>query len=211
MDENKFGVVYRNFEELIKEHKNLFKLFRKSKNPGLLRAIWSARDVEIEFYKDRLKNIEKSNHQRLNWKYSLDQLSKKFSQINQQFSLLKFDYINIKEEARNYKNEFLRYKNYSKSLESALKSIDSDKYSEESQKTSLSEQLMMVNKALMETDHENQMLLEQVAQMKEQIFELQDDLKWEKSKNRQHLRINQKMENELYRLNNQKEQQAYLN
>jgi chromosome segregation ATPase len=211
MDENQIRIIFNNFDELIKENRGLFKFFRKSKNPGLIKAIWSARDHEVSFLKERLNAVEKSNHERLAWLKSLKTLKQKYNELLNKFKTLKENHKSLMLENKMNAAEFKRYKKYSKSLEFALNSINGEKVDEQSQKDSLANQLSMVNKALLETDKENNELKANIFLLEETLFEIKEELKLEKSKAKQHLRINKSMENELFRLNHELEQQQYLN
>ena len=211
MEESRISIIYKNFDELIKENRGLFKFFRKSKNPGLIKAVWFSRENEVQMLKEKLSLAESSNHSRLSWKTSLDSLTTKFNELTRKFEVLKFEHKGLQKQSNNYKNEFLRYRKYSKSLEVALKATNGEKVDEENQKDSLSSQLIMTNKALLETDKENSELHQKIMELQNDIYELQDELNIERSKSKQHLRINNKMENELFRLNNELEQQQFVN
>lgn len=211
MEENQIRIVYRDFDELIKENRGLFKYFKKSKNPGLIKAIWNARGAEISFLKERLESVEKSNHKRLSWLRSLKELQSKYKDLIEGLTELKVKFKKIKKENELNKAEFIRYKKYSKSLEFALNTTTGEKVDEQTQKESLTTQLTMVNKALLETDKENLQLHLKIKELEEQIFDLQDELKVEKGKTKQHMRINKSMENELFRLNHEKDIRQFLN
>ena len=47
LNQRKFLPIYGTFKELLSENRGIFKLVRKAKNPGILKAIWHARDGEI--------------------------------------------------------------------------------------------------------------------------------------------------------------------
>ena len=211
MDENQIRIVYRDFDELIKENRGLFKFFKKSKNPGLIKAIWNARGAEVTFLKKRLEAVERSNHERLKWFNSLTNLQAKYKNLIDGFKELKVKLKKITKENELNKAEFIRYKKYSKSLEFALNATTGEKFDEQTQKESLTTQLTMVNKALLETDKENLQLNLKIKELEAQIFDLQDELKVEKGKTKQHMRINKSMENELFRLNHEKDIRHFLN
>ena len=52
--------IYRDFEELVQKNKHLFDILGDEEISGLYRAIWSARDAEIDEYKRDLKKFQES-------------------------------------------------------------------------------------------------------------------------------------------------------
>ena len=50
--------IYNSLDQLLQYNKGLLKLFRKSKAPGLLQAIWGSRDGEIETLRRQLNDSQ---------------------------------------------------------------------------------------------------------------------------------------------------------
>lgn len=54
-----FSPIYKNFQNLLAENSGVFKLFKKTKNPGMYQAVWQARQAEVDTYRERLQQVEK--------------------------------------------------------------------------------------------------------------------------------------------------------
>ena len=53
--------IYQDFQELVNDYKSIFKLLEKNeKMPGIYRAIWDARQSEIDSFKDTLFTTERN-------------------------------------------------------------------------------------------------------------------------------------------------------
>ncbi len=53
--------IYKDFNELVEQNKGLFNVVGKSRNYGILEAIWNARTPEIESLKQQLKTLTLEN------------------------------------------------------------------------------------------------------------------------------------------------------
>ena len=54
----KFSPVYKTLQQLMDANQGLFKLFNKVKSPGLIQAIWQARQVEVDSLNSHLSRTE---------------------------------------------------------------------------------------------------------------------------------------------------------
>lgn len=53
-----FSPIYENFQNLLDNNQGIFRLFRKTKNPGMYQAVWQARQGEVDTLKERLNQME---------------------------------------------------------------------------------------------------------------------------------------------------------
>lgn len=55
-----FSPIYENFQNLLDNNQGIFRLFRKTKNPGMYQAVWQARQGEVETLRERLSHMERN-------------------------------------------------------------------------------------------------------------------------------------------------------
>ncbi len=53
-----FSPIYENFQDLLNNNQGIFRLFKKTKNPGMYQAVWLARQAEVETLQRRLEQTE---------------------------------------------------------------------------------------------------------------------------------------------------------
>ncbi|MFT6070563.1 MAG: chromosome segregation ATPase [Bacteriovoracaceae bacterium] len=226
--------IYQSFEELLKQNQGLFSLLRKKegrKMDGTFRAIWDARQAEIDEFKvavDELYKqinfeqkqskeykslLEKSLKENADQEERLNKLSEFLSISTTEFADELFQkekmisYLNKKFEERlafeeTLNSEIQKKERFSRSLESAFNMAQSQIGHE-------SEVIENKEKAVAEQSVQIDLLLKEIKNLKNKNQEVNQELEntlkeLEESKSyaRQYKMINNKMSNELHRLNN---------
>ncbi len=67
-----FSPIYENFQNLLDNNQGIFRLFRKTKNPGMYQAVWQARQGEVDTLKERLSQLEIRVQDKMNETLKLD-------------------------------------------------------------------------------------------------------------------------------------------
>lgn len=67
-----FAPIYQNFQNLLDHNQGIFRLFRKTKNPGMYQAVWQARQAEVDTLRERLMQMEKTVQHKVIEKNELD-------------------------------------------------------------------------------------------------------------------------------------------
>lgn len=226
--------IYKSFEELLKQNQGLFGLLRKKDAPklnGTFRAIWDARQAEVDEYKvaiDELyKQINFEQKQSIEVKALLEKSVSENAQQNKQIETLTdfltnsatefaqelfqkekiIAYLNKKfnqrlEVEEQLEVELEKSSRYKRSLESAFNMAQSQIEFEEASNESK-------EKSVLEKSEKISLLLKEINNLKginqEINQELEDTMKSledSKSYARQYKMINNKMANELHRVNN---------
>lgn len=226
--------IYQSFEELLKQNQGLFSLLRKKegrKMDGTFRAIWDARQAEIDEFKTAIDELykqinfeqkqskeyklllEKSISENANQEERLNKLSEFLSVSTTEFADELFQkekmisYLNKKFEEKmasedKLNNEIEKKERFSRSLESAFNMAQSQIGHETEVKENK-------EKAIEEKSVHIDLLLKEIKNLKNKNQEVnqelensQKELEDSKSYSRQYKMLNNKMSNELHRLNN---------
>ncbi len=67
-----FSPIYENFQNLLDNNQGIFRLFRKTKNPGMYQAVWQARQGEVDTLKERLHYMERNVQKKIETFKNLD-------------------------------------------------------------------------------------------------------------------------------------------
>ncbi len=226
--------IYQSFEELLKQNQGLFSLLRKKegrKMDGTFRAIWDARQAEIDEFKvavDELYKqinfeqkqskeykslLEKSISENAAQEERLNRLSEFLSVSTTEFADELFQkekmitYLNKKFEERlafeeTLNTEIEKKERFSRSLESAFNMAQSqighDSEVVENKEKAVAEQSVQISLLLKEVKNLKNKNQEVNQELENTLKELEES----KSYARQYKMINNKMSNELHRLNN---------
>lgn len=215
--------IYKTFEDLLKSNKSLFKLFSKSTNNGLLKAIWEAREAEINVYKEKIKYLqakaETTEIELAEKKKTIlffeQEVAKNEAMINAlsvkrdstlyQVSFLEEEINSRDQKFEEAQKEIQKLKNYVEVLEKTLKMKDAEDNKTDKDLNVLEDNMTIAHQTIMELDHQNQLKLERIEWLEKELAKTQDALKLEKATNRQYKDLNFKMSNELYKLNHEVE------
>ena len=226
--------IYESFEELLKQNQGLFSLLRKKegrKMDGTFRAIWDARQAEIDEFKTAIdelyKQINFEQKQNKEFKTLLEKsiaenatLEEKIIKLTDFLSISTTEfadelfqkekmisYLNKKFEEKLASEESLtteiqKKERFSRSLESAFNMAQS-KIGHEANTVEMKE------KAVEEKTVQIDLLLKEIKNLKNKNQEVNQELEStlkeledSKSYARQYKMLNNKMSNELHRLNN---------
>ena len=215
--------VYSSLEQLLEHNKGVFKLFQKSKTPGLLRAIWDGREGHIECLQTQLNMAQKTlcelreiyerecdRHQCERQKAEEREylLQNKAANLQAQVEQLTSQLEEQKEEGRRLKQMLERHRKLGQTLDNAV----SSKVIQSSEDKEVVEYL---EKMLAIRDRELDQLREEFGELQAEIAHRESEYRkaqqevervigeWKQveMKNRHYKRLNQNMEAELFRLN----------
>jgi chromosome segregation ATPase len=226
--------IYQSFEELLKQNQGLFSLLRKKegrKMDGTFRAIWDARQAEVDEFKAAIDELykqinfeqkqskeyktllEKSISENANQEERLDKLTEFLSISATDFAdeiFLKekmISFLNKKLEERvasedKLNNEIEKKERFSRSLESAFNMAQSQIGHEtdvkENREKAVEEKTVHIDLLLKEIKN----LKNKNQEVNQELENSQKELEDSKSYARQYKMLNNKMSNELHRLNN---------
>jgi DNA repair exonuclease SbcCD ATPase subunit len=226
--------IYQSFEELLKQNQGLFSLLRKKegrKMDGTFRAIWDARQAEIDEFKSAIdelyKQINFEHKQSKEYRFLLEKSvqenevqDKRLSELTNFLSISSTEfadelfqkekmisYLNkkfaektISEEVLN--SEIEKSERYQKSLESAFNMAQSQIGHEtsvvEKREKSVEEKTVHIDLLLKEIKN----LKNKNQEVNQELENTLKELEGSKTYARQYKMINNKMSNELHRLNN---------
>lgn len=223
---------YKTFDDLLKNNKGLFKLFWKSQNNGLLKAIWEARQGEIDILKDQIKFLKDKttlNEAEIGEKNTMINLmSKEIETSKAQFEaateshkaevnalnvrreslLYQLSYDEKEIEARDQKislleTELEKMKSYASVMEKTLAMKDAEDQKQSSDQYALEENLTISHETLIELNNQREALTSQVRRLEKELTELKAQHKEGQAVTRQFKELNFKMSNELYKLNHE--------
>ncbi len=226
--------IYQSFEELLKQNQGLFSLLRKKegkKMDGTFRAIWDARQAEIDEYKSALDELYKQiNFEQKHSKEVKSLLEKSISenavletqvetltnfvtasatefadelfQKEKMISFLNKKFNQRLEVEEQLESEIEKSSRYQRSLESAFNmaqsKIDHEATEKDSKSRDVNEKSEQINLLLKEINNLKNINQEINQELESTMKELEDS----KAYARQYKMINNKMANELHRMNN---------
>ncbi|MBK26872.1 MAG: hypothetical protein CME70_22915 [Halobacteriovorax sp.] len=226
--------IYQSFEELLKQNQGLFSLLRKKegkKMDGTFRAIWDARQAEIDEYKTAIDELYKQiNFEQKHSKEVKTLLEKSISenaeldaqvetltnflsasatefaeelfQKEKMISFLNKKFNQRLEVEEKLSNEIEKNSRYQRSLESAFNmaqsKIDHEATEKNSKARDVNEKSEQINLLLKEINNLKNINQEINQELESTMKELEDS----KAYARQYKMINNKMANELHRMNN---------
>lgn len=215
-----FSPIYKNFQHLLAENSGVFKLFKKTKNPGMYQAVWQARQAEIDTYKERLNQAElrldsiSSNRGDEVKKYirSIKDLEAKLLG-EQETNLTLKSRLALSEKQSEIDNEELaRLREYSErikienqTLEVKIKEVNLEILRDQDNKLKLKEDLHQAHNALVKLNDQHQRLSQDYDELSLENEKLCDSLEKSKHYAKEFRRINGRMENELHRVNSELE------
>jgi len=225
---------YKTFDDLLKNNKGLFKLFWKSQNNGLLKAIWEARQGEIDILKDQIKFLKdkgslqeaeigekntmmnlmskKIESEKANFEAALESHKAEVNALNvrRESLLYQLSYDEKEIEARDLKislleSELEKMKSYASVMEKTLAMKDAEDQKQHSDQYALEENLTISHETLIELNNQREALASQVSRLESELSELKSQYKESQAVTRQFKELNFKMSNELYKLNHEVE------
>ncbi len=215
-----FSPIYKNFQHLLAENSGIFKLFKKTKNPGMYQAVWQARQAEIDTYKERLNQVEsKLGHINTNRSHDFKQglrntkdLEAKLLGQEETNSTLK-SRLALSEKQSEIDNEELarlresteRYKIENQILQKQMKEVNLENVRSQDSISKLREDLYHAHNALVKVNDQHQKLSQDYDELNLENEKLSDSLEKSKHYAKEFRRINGRMENELHRVNNELE------
>ena len=237
-----FSPIYKNFQHLLDHNQGIFRLFRKTKNPGMYQAVWQARQAEIDTLKERLAQIENlliekgkevlkiesdwrgreilwfEQHQVLSennkdLKKIITNKNNKIQEFKNKIHRLKEETLRglekevgkWKEKSFHYREELEKYKTLTRSLNRVIDMKKSQDDKHESDLRKVQNHLNISQQALIKLDDEYEKEKEKNYLLQEKVQELESELKQSVAYAKEYRRINHRMENELYRVNNELE------
>ncbi|MCR9203707.1 MAG: hypothetical protein NXH75_03955 [Halobacteriovoraceae bacterium] len=244
-----FSPIYQNFQNLLDHNQGIFRLFRKTKNPGMYQAVWQARQAEVDTLKERLDQMEASvqlkkwerdqldcdwREEELSWfeQYThlltcIDELKDIIKDKNEKIHSLQLNVKQLeegtlqglekeietwKEKAFSHREELEKYKTLSRSLNRVIEMKRNQESKQESDVKKLQGHLNISQQALIKLDDEYEKERKKNLILEERVQELEDEIKQSNAYAKEYRRINHRMENELYRMNNELEKvQSLLN
>lgn len=244
-----FSPIYQNFQNLLDHNQGIFRLFRKTKNPGMYQAVWQARQAEVDTLKERLEQMEASvqlkmlerdqldcdwREEELSWfeQYThlltcIEELKGIIKDKNEKIDSLKLNVKQLeegtlqglekeietwKEKAFSHREELEKYKTLSRSLNRVVEMKRNQENKQEGDVKKLQSHLNISQQALIKLDDEYEKEIKKNLLLQERVQELEDEIKQSNAYAKEYRRINHRMENELYRMNNELEKvQSLLN
>ncbi len=228
-----FSPIYENFQNLLDNNQGVFRLFRKTKNPGMYQAVWQARQGEVDTLKERLKFCEESIRQKnemLEEKEKSWQSRERdwFEQHVDTMDLLQSSQEKIrdleeetieglekeieawKEKTISLREDLEKHKTLTRSLNRVIemKTEENKKLSADFKKQQ--NHLNLSQHALIKLDDEYEAVRSQNEDLKERVAYLEDELKQAQTYAKEFKKINHRMENELYRVNHELERAQSL-
>jgi chromosome segregation ATPase len=236
-----FSPIYNNFQDLLDNNQGIFRLFRKTKNPGMYQAVWLARQAEMETLKERLTQTEELLEQQkqfslsgdLTWQDNERVWFEQHNELLQEIEELKA-VISSKENSINGQKETIqglekeieawkeksidlredreKFKVLSRSLERVVNMKTQQDDKSQKDLGKIKTHLNLSQHALIKLDDEYTQVELENKQLKAELEELRDKLSKNENYTKEYRKINHRMENELYRVTNELEKvQSLLN
>ncbi|MDC1173977.1 hypothetical protein OAT67_01165 [Bacteriovoracaceae bacterium] len=222
-----FGPIYKTLQQLMESNQGLFKLFNKVKSPGLIQAIWQARQIEVDALSShlneteiklaqakeeiqRLRNLKRedlNNHQSTMYKVNelLDKRDDEIIWLKKVNDSNKVQIDFLDEENGILKEKKEKLEKFSRDIERAL-AITQTRLIEAHRKAKLTEDnLAIAHAAIIKMDDDSTEKEETILELQEEVGFLQRELDDLKTYAKEYRKINHKMENELYRVNSELE------
>lgn len=221
-----FSPIYKNFQNLLAENSGVFKLFKKTKNPGMYQAVWQARQAEIDTYRERLSQVEnrlnhlsndavnenRSMHRRikdlqailLGKGETIDHLKERLKEQEDELKQLKKNY-NVKCQ----ENEQLTIIN--NSCDRKIEQLNQEVRGLKKQDDIQAKELSIAHQALIKLDQEYNELGSNYDELTNENNQLCQELEKSRHYAKEFRRINSRMENELHRVNHELERVQGLN
>ena len=228
-----FSPIYENFQNLLDNNQGVFRLFRKTKNPGMYQAVWQARQGEVDTLKERLKDtettIQSKNREMESTQSSWQERERDwFEQHSDTLNLLRSSQNKVhaleeetlkgleaeieawKEKAISLREELEKHKTMTRSLNRVinLKTTENEKLASDFKKQG--NHLNLSQHALIKLDDEYESVKSDNQELKERVNYLEDELKQAQTYAKEFKKINHRMENELYRVNHELERTQSL-
>ncbi len=214
--------IYSSLEQLLEHNKGVFKLFQKSKTPGLLRAIWDGREGHIECLQIQLSMAQKKLCElREIHKREYDQHQGERQKAQEREYLLQNTIANLqaeveqlssqlegqKEEGRDLRRALERHQALNHSLDNALgsKAIESSEDREvveylEKMLAIRNRELDQLREEFGELQTEISLRESECGKARQEVERAVGEWKQVEMKNRHYKRLNHNMEAELFRL-----------
>lgn len=244
-----FSPIYENFQNLLDNNQGIFRLFRKTKNPGMYQAVWQARQGEVETLRERLAHMEKNvlvkiesykkldsqwQEREINWFEEHQHLLSRIEDLkhiietkNDEIRTLELSLVKkqeetitgLEQEISTWKEKYFllredleKYKTLSRSLNRVVEMKQGEDNKNANDKRKLESHLRLSQQALIKLDEEYERVASENELLKAEIDDLKEELKKSNNYAKEFRRINHRMENELYRVNNELERfQSMLN
>lgn len=236
-----FSPIYNNFQNLLDNNQGIFRLFKKTKNPGMYQAVWQARQGEVDTYREVLDRAEESilDHKNQLLKKESDWSEREcvwfeehqhflsrikdlheliegkngiISGLRETLQGLEKEIEAWKEKSYSLREDLEKYKVMNRSLERVINMDRTKENKAQDDLVKMQRHLNLSQHALIKLDDEYEMVRSENVHLKKRIDELEDQLNQSKSYAKEFRKINHKMENELYRVTNELEKvQSLLN
>ncbi|MCP4913164.1 MAG: hypothetical protein GY909_08590 [Oligoflexia bacterium] len=230
----KFSPVYKTLQQLMDANQGLFKLFNKVKSPGLIQAIWQARQIEVDSLNSHLSRTEEElqaareeisrlkqlrredleNYQNtlFNVNTLLDKREDEIKWLEKVNDSLKVQIEFLDEENSTLSEKKEKLEKFSRDIDRAL-SITQSRLLEAHKKSKITEDnLAIAHATIVKLDDDVTTREEEIFELKDEINYLSKEIEDLKTYAKQYRKINHKMENELYRVNTELEKaQSLLN
>ena len=222
-----FSPIYKSFQHLLSENSGVFRLFKKTKNPGMYQAVWQARQAEVDTYRERLEQAEKKLFARskvsvLEHKVSgrkIKDLEAMLIGKNETIENLKEELTSIKIVQDTLEDNYLHVTNENERLhivertqERLIQTHEKQFIAKEKEISQLKKDLQVAHQALLKLDHDHQELVKEFDEISLENDKLADELDRSRHYAKEFRRINGRMENELHRVNSELERvQSRLN
>jgi chromosome segregation ATPase len=210
--------IYQTFNELLTQNRGLFKLVSKSKNPGLLNAIWESRTPEIEALKKNLEAIWNENselanelaHTHATLNSTRDELAQTQKRLQREENIKEGKSVESsffqeelqvsKEKRSELEIELAKARHYITTLERVTSMKEAELNHANSQLKTLSDNLSIAHTALLTIDQDLQHARSEALKERNEREKSENKLKEEGAMVRQYKQLNFKMSNEMYRL-----------
>ncbi len=90
--------IYKNFDDLMEHNKNAFSFLGRMSSKGILKAIWEARDVEVDQLREEIKGLTDKNSQLKGLKDKNDLALKEAKELHATAKKLKSSEVKIKKK-----------------------------------------------------------------------------------------------------------------
>lgn len=236
-----FSPIYNNFQNLLDNNQGIFRLFKKTKNPGMYQAVWLARQAEMETLKERLHQtellLEKQKELKTDTEYSwqdnerawfeqhdelnqeITQLKKKVQERDSTIERQKETLQGLEKEIEAWKEKSIdlredreKFKVLARSLERVVNMKTQQDDKSQKDLGKIKNHLNLSQHALIKLDDEYTLVEQENQQLKAEVEQLREKLSKNENYTKEYRKINHRMENELYRVTHELEKvQSLLN